>query len=212
MYIFYSLAAVAALAAASPQGIPSSIPPVSKAPNFRITAAFAQDSPLSEVAGGWNLTSYHITPCYDYAVFTNHTGRTFYANGTDEQFANHTSNLLSDGGTPPWPWGTVVAAANATDDEGRRPVYINCGQGTPGFQVADWPGTVYYGTGTFYVCNATLLYGPAIALYWRKKVDQTPEGCANVELQAWCLDDDTEHELQRNSTCYGTTPYPPRLR
>lgn len=195
MAVFLFLAAIFTLVIAQ-------LPDTSSSFNFRIRPDFASyDSPLRAIKG-WDLSSYHLSPCYDYAVFTNQTGRIFYANGTAEEFSDRTSTIASDGGSPPWPWGIVVSAANATDSKGRRQVYIDCGAGTPGMSVADWPATVYYQTGTFYVCEETFLYGPAIALYWREKVDQTPEGCANVELQAWCLEDETEHEFSRKSTCY----------
>ncbi|KAF2739203.1 hypothetical protein EJ04DRAFT_508918 [Polyplosphaeria fusca] len=176
------------------------------APNFAIKAKIPADSPL-KAANDWNLTSYHIMPCYDYAVFTSDPGRTFYANGTKDDFKSHTSNILSDGGTPPWPWGTIISAANATDDQGRRNVYINCGTGTTGLEVLKPPRggpTVEYGHGDFYVCNSTFLYGPAIALYWRERKDETPKGCSNVVLTTECLDDETEHEFQRDSFCTST--------
>ncbi|KAF2118451.1 hypothetical protein BDV96DRAFT_597277 [Lophiotrema nucula] len=190
----FILSLLASLAAAS----------TTRAPNFAITASLPPNSPL-KAAQGWNLTSYHITPCYDYAVFNNHEGRTFYANGTASNFSSHTSNILSDGGSPPWPWGTIISAANSTDSEGRRNVYINCGLGTPGLEVVSGrrgqAPSVSYGSGEFYVCNSTLLYGPAITLYYREKREETPESCSDVQLKTKCLDDATEHEFQRDSWC-----------
>ncbi|KAF1959373.1 hypothetical protein CC80DRAFT_591400 [Byssothecium circinans] len=183
------------------------LPPISNSPNFRITANFNSESPLSVAAQGWNLTTYHILPGNDYVVLTNNTGRIFYNNGTADDFSSHTSQIWSDGGTPPWPWGVNVAPTSAPDEEGRRNVYVTSGVATPGVEVAEWPGTVYYTTGTFYVCNSTLLYGPAIALYYKDKNQVTPKECANVELQAWCLNEGSglEHPFARNSTCYETT-------
>ncbi|KAF2636157.1 hypothetical protein P280DRAFT_522405 [Massarina eburnea CBS 473.64] len=179
------------------------LPPTSTSPNFRIAAAFNSDSPLSAIAQGWNLTTYHVDPGNNYVVLSNTSSRTFYNNGTADDFTSHTSQVWTDGGTPPWPQGVSVAP----DKEARRGVYVTNGRATPGVEVAEWPATVYFGTGTWYVCNLTLTYGPAIALYWREKVDNTPEGCANVELQAWCLENGSgvEHPLARNSTCYQTT-------
>lgn len=58
-----------------------------------------------------------------------------------------------------------------------------------------------YGTGEFYVCNSTLLYGPAITLYYKEEKKETPEGCTDVELRTRCLDDETMHEFQRDSWC-----------
>ncbi|KAF2650188.1 hypothetical protein K491DRAFT_683224 [Lophiostoma macrostomum CBS 122681] len=175
---------------------------ITHAPNFAITADLPPESPLA-VANGWNLTSYHISPCYDYAVFLNDTGRTFYANGTADDVSTHNLTILSDGGTPPWPWGTIVSAANATDDEGRRNVFIDCGIGTTGLEVerGGRDTEVAYGNGGFYVCNSTLLYGPAIALYYREAEEETPTGCEDVKLRTECLDDETEHNLQQDSWC-----------
>ena len=79
-------------------------------------------------------------------------------------------------------------------------MFINCGIGTPGVEVKKGPRVVY-GTGEFYVCNSTLLYGPAITLYYREGDQKTPGGCENVELKTWCLEDETEHEFQRDSWC-----------
>jgi hypothetical protein len=184
-------------------GIAAAAPACSTAPNVAIVASLAPGSPLAGVQG-WNLTSYHITPCYDYAVFTNQSGRTFYANGTDAEFGSHAANILSDGGTPPWPWGTIVAPANQTDGQGRRNVFINCGIGTPGLEVVknrSGGGKLVYGTGEFYVCNSTLPYGPAVALYYREKGGALFEGCADVELLTKCLSDDSRREFQQDSLC-----------
>jgi hypothetical protein len=172
-------------------------------PSFSIKAHLSPSSPL-KAAENWNLTSYHITPCYDYAVFTADPGRIFYANGTDDEFASGTSNILSDGGTPPWPWGTIISAANATDSQGRRNVNINCGEGTSGLKVnkeVRGDPTVAYGDGQFYVCNSTLLYGPAIALYFKEAGEKTPAECSDVVLGVECANDETEHDFQRDSWC-----------
>jgi hypothetical protein len=199
---FFHLASVFVLAAAASD---SDLPDIGASPSFRINANPPPDHPLSYIQG-WNLSSYHISPCDDRAVFyPNDTGRIFYVNGTDDEFADRAATLHTDGGTPPWPWSVSVGAPNeAGETQGRRPVRIGCGTASPGLQVAEWPGTVYYQTGTWYVCNVTLIYGPAIALFWREKVERTPADCLNVELQSWCLraGPGSEREFTRNSTCY----------
>ncbi|KAF2679292.1 hypothetical protein K458DRAFT_408153 [Lentithecium fluviatile CBS 122367] len=201
MHLLHPLTIIIALAAAIPSPSP---PSISKSPAFRINANPPPSHPLSTIQN-WNFSSYHISACSSRAVFSpNSTGRTFYANGTDAEFSSRTATLNTDGGTPPWPWGVSVAGPDEVDEEGRRSVSIACGRGTEGVQVAEWPGTVYYETGSWYVCNATLVYGPAMALFWRTKVERTPEGCVNVELQAWCVDGGggVEHAFGRESTCY----------
>ncbi|KAF2464090.1 uncharacterized protein BDR25DRAFT_381721 [Lindgomyces ingoldianus] len=182
---------------------------IAQAPNFAITAKLSSSSSLIAIQG-WNLTHYHFGACYNYAVFTSGTGRTFYANGTADEFSTHTSNLLSDDGSPFLPWGLIVSAPNATDNQGRRNVYINCGPGTSGVQVktdGSFPmmgkgPRVVYGTGEFYVCKSNFVYGLAIALYYREAGEETPARCSNVELQTQCLDDRTEHPYQQDSWCY----------
>ncbi|KAF2795809.1 hypothetical protein K505DRAFT_373652 [Melanomma pulvis-pyrius CBS 109.77] len=71
------------------------------APNFYISALVSPLGPLKHIEG-WNLSSCHIGAGYSYAVLAKSPGRILYANGTASEFAAHMSNILTDGGSPPW--------------------------------------------------------------------------------------------------------------
>ncbi len=77
---------------------------------------------------------------------------------------------------------------------------IISGSGTPGVEV--FLGlAVFYSTGEFYACNATLPYRPAIAIYYREADEEAPERCSDVLLQSHYLYNETMHEFQRDSWC-----------
>ena len=174
---------------------------LTQALNFYLSAVVPSYSPLHHI-DGWNLTSYHIAAGYDYAVLAELPGRILYESGTDAEFDNHTSQIYSDGGTPPWPWGVYIQpnASESLDKQGRRHVSIVSGSGTPGIQV-NWLSYLWSGTGQFYACNATLPYGPAITLYFREAEQETPEECSDVFLKSYCLVNGTAHEHQRKAWC-----------
>ena len=196
----FHLANVIALATAT---LSSESPTVESSPNFRITGNVGPlDHPLSFIQG-WNLSFYQFDECYQEAVFySDESYPIFYVNGTDDEFANRKATIHTDQGGPPTrPYG--VGISTEPDEEGRLPVYLSCGEGSPGLQVAEWPGTVYFETGTMYVCNTTKHDDKVFALFWHEKGKPTPKECVGLELQAWCLDvEGEEHEFQRNSTCY----------
>ncbi|KAF2432831.1 hypothetical protein EJ08DRAFT_116738 [Tothia fuscella] len=100
-----------------------SIPlPFSHAPNFKLVVKVT-GSDLSPSIQNWELTSYQITPCQDYAVLQaaseNDGGRPFYANGTASEIRCRQPNILTDGGTPPFPYGLIVPPLDETNSLGR---------------------------------------------------------------------------------------------
>jgi hypothetical protein len=136
-YLSFPFAIVIALAAATPYSPP---PTIEKSPNFRITAnPGSPDHPLSYIQG-YNLSFYQYHECYQEAVFyLNESPDIFYVNGTDEEFADRRATLQTDhGGPSPWPHG--VGVSEDPDEEGRTPIFMGCGSGSPGLQVAEWPG------------------------------------------------------------------------
>jgi hypothetical protein len=179
-------------------------PTIEKSPTVRITAAPGYlDQPLS-IVQGWNLSFYPSQPCHQEAYFSpNGSPTIFYVNGTDDEFASRKATLQTDrGGPPASPHG--VRISSEPDEEGRFPVFMSCGAGSLGLQVADWPGTVYYETGTMYVCNTTVLGDEGLGLFWHEHGAPTPKDCLGLTLEAWCADDEESalHEFERNSTCY----------
>jgi hypothetical protein len=182
------------------------LPPRSSSQNFKLVA-HVTGSDLTPSIENWELTSYHITPCYDYAVLTeasvNGGGRIFYVNGTADEVSNGEEDMLSDGGTPPTPYGIFLGGTDSTD---RRPVQITCGRGTGGVDIVSGPRGVpqlNYGTGksNFYACNSTLPSGPAIEVFLREGSEPYQAGCANITLIAKCASATPSHSTAANSKC-----------
>jgi hypothetical protein len=120
--------------------------------------------------------------------------------GTDEEWAVHNTTILTDGGTPPCSWGISVSPITSPDEEGRRPVWITSSGGSPGLEVHIRSAIQYQG-GQFYVCNAMIQFGSAIAIFYREDGDGIPGECVDVELMTHCVHDATVHEFARESRC-----------
>ncbi|KAL8793586.1 MAG: hypothetical protein Q9195_003849 [Heterodermia aff. obscurata] len=88
-------------------------------------------------------------------------------------------NLLFDGGSN-IVYGFIIDKLNGT----YNPIEINAGPGSSGIYINQ--GVIKYNnptSGGFYACNATLLYGPAVQVFWKPKFITTPAGCSDVELK-----------------------------
>jgi hypothetical protein len=211
--MFTAFGLLTVLLSTASKAAPTTPPPFNHAANFKLVADVTS-SDLSPSIQNWELTSYHISPCYDYAVlqdpaaYNNAGGRPFYANGTASEIRFHQGNLLSDGGTPPFPYGFIVPSLNTTDGDGRRAIAINCGAGTNQVGISTFPDpepklvSYAYGAGQFYVCNATLPYGPAIQLFVRDFESATPDDCAEVNLIPQCVFDGASHPFGAEVGCY----------
>ncbi|MCJ1375375.1 hypothetical protein MMC20_006610 [Loxospora ochrophaea] len=171
----------------------------------------------------------------DWAIYSYHTGaglatatllnpatypdppRYFYVNGTAADVRYNTADVLSDGGTPPFPEGLIVPPPTETDDEGRRYLQINAGDGTPGVGITRFPDSqprVYYadhetpgGPGQFYACNSTLIppFSPEIVVYYRGQDALTPPGCVDITLYPQCagaLTPGANHTFAQPAECY----------
>ena len=201
MFLILLLVTLAALISATPQATVASASTLSAydtsattAPNFRLVADVISDD-LEPSIQGWAISSYHIGACLGVAVVVPNTPdrtRAFYVNGTTADVRDGAGNILSDGGTPPIPYGFVVSQADQTDDQGRRAVRINCGPGSPGVSLSHstkhahltyHEGSVETRFGAWYACNTSLPFGPAMVLYYRSRGENTPEGCAELRLQ-----------------------------
>lgn len=173
-----------------------------QAPNYPASSNSVNFKLIANVTAGnfalgienWAVNSYHTGAGTAYAVLTNPSsspGRLFYANGTYKGHGDYkgVENILSDeGSSPMFPAGFVVPTpANAT---ALVSVEINGGLGTDGVGIAGFPAPVaelgYHG-GSWRVCNETLLYGPAMQLFWQGGYETPiPEGCAQVRLFPQC--------------------------
>lgn len=127
-------------------------------------------------------------------------------NGTAEEVRYNQGDLLTDGGTPPFPFGVSIDPANVTNTHGEHNVYINAGLGEPGVGLVQFPSPIpymgYAEGGGYYACNNTLLYGPAIQLLYRYYEETTPEGCVDVTLLPQCVVNGTFEEFGNTVNCY----------
>jgi len=205
--IFFSSISKAALSSESP---------FSRASSIKLVVDPLR-SDLRPSIESWEVTSYHVSPCYDYAVlqdprlYNNSGGRTFYVNGTKSH--PFYTNILSDGGTPPSPYGMIIPHQNDTDAFGRRPVRINCGPGTEGLGIARVAGgrdanphltDMSTSLSWFYACNTTLPFGRAIQLFFASHLfdEKTPAGCVVVDLLPQCIVNGTSHPSAQEVDCH----------
>ncbi|CAF9927353.1 hypothetical protein IMSHALPRED_007193 [Imshaugia aleurites] len=138
-------------------------------------------SPSNSSFNNLYLEPYHIFPGANYAVLSPKTatnpGIIGYLNGTAADFADRNTDLLFNAN--PSPYGFVIDSVNAT----YNPILINAGNGTTGIFIDQ--GIIKYHSpmsGGFYACNNTLEFGPAVQLFYKPKVIDTPTGCSDVEL------------------------------
>ncbi|KAL8947300.1 MAG: hypothetical protein Q9222_006402 [Ikaeria aurantiellina] len=103
-----------------------------------------------------------------------------FLNGTLKELEERKGDLVfgfGEGGR--LPYGFVINKVNAS----YNPVEINAGPGTKGIYIS--AGVLKYNDpppGGFYACNETLLYGPAVQLFYKPKPETTPSGCEDVAL------------------------------
>src|SRR4051812_45042071 len=107
--MFFTLATAIAILGATSQAAPTSspiFPPRSSAADFRLVANVTAND-LTPSINDYVLTSYHTGAGQAFAVLVPNTsatsGRTFYTNGTAEDIRYRRSNILTDGGSPPFP-------------------------------------------------------------------------------------------------------------
>jgi len=192
----------------------STASPFSRATNFKLVADPLRHD-LKPSIQSWEVTSYQISPCNDYAVLQNPNalnspgGRLFYANGTSPH--PFYTKILSDGDTSAPPHGLNIAHRNETDALGRRPVRLNCGAGTGGLGVAQMAGSgdphltdANPTLGWFYACNSTLLLGSTIQLFFASHSfdEKTPAGCTVVDLLPQCVANGTAGPFVQEVVCH----------
>ncbi|KAF5875674.1 uncharacterized protein Bfra_011436 [Botrytis fragariae] len=171
-----------------------STPPKSTSTHFTLVANVTSgDLAINDFV----LESYHTGAGTAYAVLaednTEANPRIFYINGTatDVRFGN--SSTITDSGSEPdsFPESlTITPSDPASSSSGRSTVEINAGAGQPYVGLTASPSQTtqlhgYQGE-TFYACNTTLLYGPAIQLFYRGYSQETPAGCSDVALLPQC--------------------------
>jgi len=150
---------------------------------------------------------------------TTDNARVFYQNGTAEERRFGRSNVLTDGGTPPFPQGLKLVKDAGSDT--LSTANLNAGLGTPGVGIAGFPNPyAFLYPETWAACNESLPYyqGRYFIIFKQaattvdkdgKIHDNVPEGCAPVRLLPECtpLNDlpagsSSSHEFAIEDRCY----------
>ncbi|KAL2199490.1 hypothetical protein P885DRAFT_29150 [Corynascus similis CBS 632.67] len=196
-----------ALALATATALPEE-PTTSRSNGFNLVAHVTDpSSDLTPSVEGLLLTTAHTGAGFNAAVFSDDNyERIFYQNGTVPK----QSTLLTDGGTPPFPFSLQVQSAG----EPRRIIDISIGQGTRHYVDAHGSLINAEGAGTWLACNAVVPYYnqtfTTLQYTYAGQTEDTAdlEGCAIIELRAKCtelndLPDDaySTHEFAQEVKC-----------
>ncbi|KAK3392888.1 hypothetical protein B0H63DRAFT_456766 [Podospora didyma] len=225
---------LAALAAAAPakRQVPH-YPPTSLSNGFFLVANVTDPSlDLSPSINGWVFQTAHTGPPTNAAVLqapgSSVPGRVFYENGTAEQVHYGQSTVITDGATPPTPFGIFIQSPTEFDITypTEHDLFVNAGPGTPS-RITDFPNPYpilqnNQGVGTFVACNNTVPYygykfitinyayatfeGPDGGYEYHANI---PEGCAPINLVPQCTTLNTlppdayaSHEFAAPVRCY----------
>ncbi|KAK8128881.1 hypothetical protein PG984_009989 [Apiospora sp. TS-2023a] len=207
------------LAAAAPlesrQVVPH-YPPTQQSKGFTLIANVTDPSKdFTPPVNGWLLSGLHVGAGLNDASLSSQVGRIFYQNGTAEETRYNQAHTLSDGGTPPFPWGIAVDAA--TDAAGvLHGISINAGSGQAGVQLAQFPE--HYPIlrtpaqpGTYVACNQTEPYYRQNFITVRAVYDNlpVPDECVAITLVPQCAElpalpagSLASHEFANEVNCY----------
>ncbi|KAI1086117.1 hypothetical protein F5B19DRAFT_480386 [Rostrohypoxylon terebratum] len=167
---------------------------------FKLIATIVNsDKKLSVPIQGAALEGAHVGAGLNTAVLNITTpGEIFYQNGTAEDVRAGKVNILTDGGTPLYPYGIGIYI-NETSPASPVAASINGGSGTLGvsLQAAKTglaPGILHYGAASFMACDESLAYyGPSwkfavVKAYEtdKEKPIAIPENCVQINLHPLC--------------------------
>jgi len=178
---------------------------------------------LSPSINGLFLNLAHIGPAQNRAIATSTPGPIFYQNGTSN--APSFTNLLTDGGTPPFPEG-LSYQQEQTDAQGAG-IYVSAGSGAQAVKLTRLSVPYSYLTilaevtaSSFIGCNSTIpYYGNGTEFQVINWVTTTrnatgthlviPEGCVPINLVPQCAvleglpaDARSSHEFAQEVRCY----------
>ncbi|KAI0392402.1 hypothetical protein F5Y17DRAFT_361643 [Xylariaceae sp. FL0594] len=181
-------------------------PPNSLSTGFRLVANVTDPATdLKPSVNGWELTGIHTGAALNEAILANAPGRVFYHNGTASEIRYGQGSILSDGGSPPFPYGIYVQSESEHDATypAEHDVNINVGSGTIGVSLLAFPNPYFYLTGpnsaqgTFVACPRVVPYygveytvvrfaydtiDPSTSL----PVRNVPKGCTAITLIPEC--------------------------
>ncbi|KAI1773043.1 hypothetical protein F4818DRAFT_443924 [Hypoxylon cercidicola] len=215
--VFTALLATASIISAAPFQPRA----VSSSKGFKLVASVVGPSKdLTVPIQGAFLGGAHVGAGMSTTVLNATTpGVIFYQNGTAEEVQQGLSSILSDGGTPLYPFG-LRASLNSTDAASPVALAINGGAGTTGVTLTKpagrQPGVLEFGAASFIACDETLAYyGPS----WRFAVvkdlqaspveSAVPDNCVQINFVPLCttLSDlppgsYASHEFANEVPCY----------
>jgi hypothetical protein len=217
-----SLGLMAALTAASPlasrQVVPN-YPPTSTSQGFHLVVNVTDPSAdFDPPINNQYVTSIHVGPPLNLVGVSPTAGRIFYQNGTAEEVRYGQSTVISDGATPPSPFGLSLAP-----DEGSDVVStarLDAGPGTTGIVLSRFPEPyVFLLPQTYLACKEFVEYYQSEFIIIKQadvSIDEdgsinynVPDNCAAVRLLPECtelneLPDDaySSHEFAYHSQCY----------
>ncbi|KLU92356.1 hypothetical protein MAPG_11302 [Magnaporthiopsis poae ATCC 64411] len=231
---------LAALATAAPAVTPRQTvphyPPSSVSKGFRLISNVTDPTrDLTPSVHGFALGGIHIGPPNSRSVLSpqaDNTSRLFYLNGTASDLTLGTTRIVSDGGTPPFPWGVHVQGPDEFDlpaNPGSHATFINGGS-TLDVGITKFPDPYSVlvnrkaeggsAGGTFVACYHEVPYyrRPFVVVdYAYATVDpdtalpvvKVPEGCAPITLIPQCAvlndlppDAISSHEFALDQKCY----------
>lgn len=203
--------------------------PTSSARAFTLVAnqTYNANTPLTPSLHGRIVNTIHVGAGASLAVLgitidPPATGRIFYLNGTSSEWDTGRTHVLSDGGTPPFPWGLGVAdfPGSGASGPGENAVTVSAGSGTE-MKIARSPAPVpelvnVKGRGEWVGCDryvASLNGNMTVLAYvYAREGEQeptVPEGCTVVKLLAQCAElgelpegSTSSHEFALTVKCY----------
>ncbi|KAK2590638.1 hypothetical protein QQS21_011685 [Conoideocrella luteorostrata] len=225
MHLSAAALGLVGLAAASPLGerqVVPHYPTTSTSKGFHLVVNVTDPSKdFNPPIQNTYITSIHVGPPLGLVgqVQSADRARVFYQNGTAEELRYSKSNVLSDGGSPPFPWGIKLFKDPNSDVVSTA--HIDGGKGDAGIGLTGFPNpyTFLYPE-TWVACNESLPYYGGKHFIIFKQAQTTvgkdgsinknvPDGCAPVRLLPECtkLNDlpkgsQSSHEFARDSQCY----------
>ena len=222
---FVALGSAAPLS--SRQVVPN-YPPTQQSKGFRLIANVTDPSTdLDPPVNACVFTGYHTGARFNEAVATDDVegGLIFYQNGTAEEIRYNRGDTISDGGSPPFPWGIIVEEQGGYDDGSKEAsVSVNAGGGTPGVELTIFPEPYSYLTGTapgtYAICPREIPYYNQVfnVIRWTNDVfnndtaqyeHTVPEDCVAVRFLPQCAElpelpegSQSSHEFAADSRCY----------
>ncbi|KAK1757298.1 hypothetical protein QBC47DRAFT_411421 [Echria macrotheca] len=192
---------------------------------FMLIAKVDASKDMNPSIHNWVFSTIHVGAAQNVAVLTapstKSPGRVFYENGTAEQVASGETTIITDGASPPAPFGVTIQGPRQFDQTypKEHSIYVNAGPGSfasIGGSAAWYPTLRNWqdeGAGTFAACNNMVpYYGDTnrfITVQYVYGGEEVPTDCVPVTLVAQCADLDelpadawASHQFAVEVRCY----------